>query len=125
MTTTYASVQMTVTNPQGGANQPFVFVKDATDGSANEELVNLVSGLGIGNTFSNGGRVTSFMPCILNSSAAAGASTSVLGAELVDPQGNVVAFIPWVDPETAPIGGPWMCNLPVGLNYTLQITTVN
>jgi hypothetical protein len=45
MTTTYVSVQMIVNG------KPFVFTKDATDGSANEELTNIVSGLGIGDTF--------------------------------------------------------------------------
>jgi hypothetical protein len=119
MTTTYVSVQMIVNG------KPFVFTKDATDGSANEELTNIVSGLGIGDTFSAGGRISSLMPATLNSSDGTGASKSVIGVELVDPQNNVVTFIPWVDPETAPIGRPWMCNFPVGLNYKLQVTTSN
>lgn len=119
MTTTYTAVQFIVNG------KPFVFSVDATDTTANEELTNIVSGLGLGDTFSSGGRITSIMPATLNSSDATGASKSVLGVEIVDPQNNVVTFIPWVDPETGPIGGPWMCNLPVGLNYKMQVTTVN
>jgi len=119
MTTTYAAVQFVA---QG---QPYIFIVDATDGSANSAMVNVVSSRSLGDTFSGGSVITSLGPVTLNSSDATGASTSIIGAVIVDPQNNVVAQIPWVDCETAPVESQYPCNIPVGLNYRMVITTVN
>lgn len=118
MTTTYASLFI-----QAGG-QDFLFSVNGTDGSE-ATMVNLVSGQGIGDTFSTGSSITKCGPCILNSSAAAGASKSILGAVLLDPNNNVVAQFPYVDPETAPIPPPEPCAYPVGLNYRLVVLTAN
>jgi len=119
MTTTLASISMVA----GG--QPYVFAVDATDGSADTAMVNLVSSRGLGDTFSQGTSITSIGPLILNSSAATGASTSILGAVFLDPQNNVVAQIPFVDPEKTPTLPMLPCSIPVGLNFKLVVTTVN
>tara|TARA_Y100001973_G_C5195140_1_gene333703 strand:- start:530 stop:886 length:357 start_codon:yes stop_codon:yes gene_type:complete len=118
MTTTYAAVQMVANG------QSYVFSVDATDGTE-ATMVNLVSNRGLGDTFSGGATITAIGPVTLNSSGAAGASSSILGAVIVDPQNNVVAQIPWVDPETAPIKSQEMCRIPVGLNYKMTILTAN
>ena len=112
MTTTYVSVQLQVNG------QPFTFAVNATDGS-DTEVVNLVSGLGIGDTFS-GGATISYVSCpILEAD-----SGSILGMVLTDPQNNVVMQIPLVNAELQVPGGyPVSC--PVGLNYTLGVTTTN
>ena len=118
MTTTYAAVQFVA----GG--QPYVFSVDATDGTA-ASMVNVVSGRSLGDTFSGGAVITHIGPVTLNSSDATGASTSALGAVITDPQNNVVAQIPWVDPETAPIHLSEACSIPVGLNFRMTILTAN
>lgn len=118
MTTTFASVQFIA------GNQPYIFTVDATDGTE-ATMVNVVSNRGLGDTFSGGSTITAIGPVTLNSSDATGASKSVLGAVITDPQNNVVAQIPWVDPETAPIGMIEPCSIPVGLNYRMTITTSN
>lgn len=118
MTTTYSSVQLIA----GG--KPYVFSVDATDASEST-LVNVVSNRGLGDTFSQGTTITMIGPCILNSSDATGASKSVLGATILDPQNNVVAQIPYVDPETNTIQAMYSCSIPVGLNYKFVITTTN
>lgn len=122
MTTTYAAVQMVVNG------QPYIFSSDVTDaasGTDSNRLLNVVSSRTIGDTFPSGAIITSIGPCTLNSSGGAGASKSVLGAVITDPQNNVVAEIPWVDPETAPIGSQYQCAIPVGLNYAFNIETTN
>lgn len=121
MTTTYAAVQMIVNG------QPYIFSSDVTDAATDSttRLLNVVSSRTIGDTFPSGAIITSIGPCTLNSSDAAGASKSVLGAVITDPQNNVVAEIPWVDPETAPIGSQYQCAIPVGLNYAFTIYTTN
>jgi len=119
MTTTYAAVQMIANG------KPYVFSVDATDGSANTAMVNVVSNRGLGDTFSAGGLITHIGPVTLNSSDGTGASTSSLGAVIVDPQNNVVAQIPWVDCEQTPILPSMPCSIPVGLNYRMLITTSN
>ena len=119
MTTTYAACQFIV----GG--KPYIFSKDATDGSANEELTNVVSSRTLGETFSAGGVISHIGPVTLNSSDSAGASTASLGGVIVDPQNNVVAQIPWVDCEQTPILPMEKCSIPVGLNYRFVITTAN
>jgi hypothetical protein len=122
MTTTYAAVQIVV------SGQPYIFSSDVTDASSggdSNRLLNVVSARTIGETFPSGAIITSIGPVTLNSSAAAGASKSVLGAVLTDPQNNVVAEISWVDPETAPISEHYQCAIPVGLNYALNIETTN
>jgi len=119
MTTTYAAVQFVANG------QPYIFSVDATDTTSNESMVNVVSSRTLGETFSSGGRITSIGPVTLNSSDGTGASHSILGAVIVDPQNNVVAQIPWVDPETAPISIQYPCSIPVGLNFRMVITTTN
>ena len=119
MTTTYAAVQIVANG------QPYIFSVDATDGGANTEMVNVVSNRGLGDTFSGGATISHVGPVTLNSSDAAGASTAALGAVITDPQNNVVAQIPWVDPETTQIPMSVPCQIPVGLNYVMQILTTN
>jgi len=110
MTTTYASVQLMVNG------QPFTFRINATDGAA-IEVVNLVSGLGIGDTFSGGATINYISNPIIE-----GGNFSILGMVLTDPQNNVVMEIPLVDIEKAqPEGYPVSC--PVGLNFTLNVLT--
>ncbi len=118
MTTTYTALQFVANG------QPYIFGGDATDG-AEFTMVNLVSSRGLGDTFSGGATITSFGPVVLNSSGAAGASSSILGAVIVDPQNNVVAQIPFVDPEKTPIEVQLPCMVPVGLNYKMSILTAN
>ena len=126
MTTTYAAVQFTV------SGKPYIFSSNvldgATPGSASPDttaLTNIVSGLGIGDTFSAGGVIQSVGPVTLASSDGTGASKTVLGAVLTDPQNNVVAMFNWVDTETMPVRQPYNCQIPVGLNYALHIITTN
>jgi len=119
MTTTYAAVQFVANG------KPYIFSVDATDGSANTAMVNVVSSRGLGDTFSGGATITNIGPVTLNSSDGTGASSSALGAVIVDPQNNVVAQIPWVDPEVTPIELMSPCSIPVGLNYRMVITTAN
>lgn len=126
MTTTYSAVQLTV------SGKPYIFSSDVTDGatpgSASPDttvMKNIVSNLGIGDTFSSGGVVQSIGPVTLASSDGTGASKSILGAVLTDPQNNVVAQFNWVDTETMPVQAPYVCQVPVGLNYALHIITAN
>ena len=119
MTTTYAAVQMIANG------KPYVFSVDATDGSANTAMVNVVSNRGLGDTFSGGATINSVGPVLLNSSGATGASSSILGAVIVDPQNNVVAQIPWVDCEKTAVPVNMPCSIPVGLNYKMSILTAN
>jgi hypothetical protein len=118
MTTTYASVSMVA----GG--KPYFFTVDATD-TSEATMVNVVSSRGLGDTFSQGTTITSIGPCILNSSDGTGASKSILGAVILDPQNNVVYQSPYVDPETAPIEKMYPCSIPVGLNFKMVVLTVN
>lgn len=118
MTTTQASIFLEVNG------QDYIFAVNATDG-ASATMVNLVSSQGIGDTFPAGARITKVGPVILNSSDAAGASKSILGAVLVDPNNNVVFQVGYVDPETSTIQLPVASNYPVGLNYQLNILTAN
>jgi hypothetical protein len=119
MTTTYASVQMVA----GG--KPYIFTLDATDGAAAADLVNVVSSRDLGDTFASGTVITKIGPVTLNSSDGTGASKSILGAVITDPQNNVVAEISWVDPETCRISPMYNCNIPVGLNFSMTIITSN
>jgi hypothetical protein len=119
MTTTYAAVQLIANG------KPYIFTLDATDASSAAEMVNVVSSRGLGDTFAAGATITSVGPVTLNSSDGTGASKSALGAVVTDPQNNVVAEISWVDPETAPIQGMQPANIPVGLNFSLSIITLN
>ncbi len=119
MTTTDAAVQIVANG------QPYIFSVDATDGSANTAMVNVVSNRGLGDTFSAGATITHVGPVTLNSSDGTGASTASLGAVITDPQNNIVAQIPWVDPEVTPIALSTPCQIPVGLNFVMSITTAN
>jgi len=118
MTTTYAAVSLVANG------QPYIFSVDATD-ATNTDLVNVVSGRGLGDTFAGGATITSIGPVTLNSSDGTGASKSILGAVITDPQNNVVGEIAWVDPETAPVSLMTGINIPVGLNYAMRITSTN
>jgi hypothetical protein len=118
VTTTYAACQMVA----GG--KPYIFTVDATD-TSEATFVNVVSNRGIGDTFSGGVTITSIGPVTLNSSDGTGASRSQLGGVILDPQNNVVAQIPPVDPEATAISLMAPCSIPVGLNFKFVITTVN
>jgi hypothetical protein len=118
LTTTYTSMNLIV----NGA--PYIFSVDATDGTE-ANMVNLVSGLGIGDTFSAGGVISYAGPVMLNSSDGTGSSSSILGAVLLDAQNNVVAQFNWVDPETQAPNTGYQCKHAVGLNYALKILTAN
>lgn len=118
MTTTYCSVQFIANG------KPYIFSVDGTDGSSNT-MVNVVSGRGLGDTFSAGATISSIGPCTLNSSDGTGASKSILGAVITDQQNNVVYQVPYVDPETAPIAYNYPCSIPVGLNFKMTITPTN
>lgn len=112
MTNTYISVQLQVNG------QPYTFAVDCTDGSE-ATVVNLVSGLGIGDTFAGGATISYVSNAILE-----GGSGSILGMVLLDPQNNVVLEIPLTDAELQMPGGyPVSC--PVGLNYRLVCTTTD
>jgi len=119
MTTTYAAVQFIANN------QPYIFTLDATDGASATDMVNVVSARSLGETFGGGATITQVGPVTLNSSDGTGASKSILGAVITDPQNNVVAQISWVDPETAPIDPMQSVVIPVGLNYAMKIITTN
>ena len=121
MTTTYAAVQFIANG------KPYIFSSDVTDAASDSStyLTNVVSDRGLGDTFSAGATITHIGPVTLNSSDGTGASKSSLGAVITDPQNNVVAQIPWVDPETAPIAMVQPCSIPVGLNFRMTITTAN
>jgi len=119
MTTTLAAVSFVANG------QPFCFQLDATDGAATASMLSVVSSKSLGDTFPNGAAITALGPVTLNSSDGTGASKSVLGAVITDPQNNVVAQIDWVDPETAPIRLFQRCNIPVGLNWDMTIITTN
>jgi hypothetical protein len=120
MTTTYAAVQLVA----GG--KPYIFTLDNTDHATTQTaMVNVASNRGLGDTFAAGTTITSIGPVTLNSSDGTGASKSVLGAVVTDPQNNVVAEISWVDPEVTPILAMQPVNIPVGLNYALVIQTSN
>ena len=88
-------------------------------------MVNVVSSRSLGDTFGAGGTITHIGPVTLNSSDGTGASKSVIGAIITDPQNNVVYQVPYVDPETAPVGLMQAVNIPVGLNYAMNITPTN
>jgi len=118
MTTTYAAVQFIANG------KPYIFSVDATD-ATEATLVNVVSSRGLGDTFPSGATISQIGPVTLNSSDATGASTSILGGVITDPQNNVVYEISWVDPETAPIQQMVSCNIPIGLNYSLKCLTSN
>jgi len=120
MTTTLAAVSFVANG------QPFCFQLDSTDGgSGSTQMLSVVSSKSLGDTFPNGAKITALGPVTLNSSDGAGASKSVLGAVITDPQNNVVAQIDWVDPETAPVRMFEACNIPVGLNWDMNIITTN
>jgi hypothetical protein len=124
MTDTMASVNLKVNG------QDYIFSIKADDGTL-IEMTNLVTqtslgvgGQGIGDTFPNGAVIQAHGPTMLNSTVT-GASTSVLGAYLVDPNNNIVAQFPMCDSSKQPVPGYKPCNYPVGLNYQLKVLTAN
>jgi hypothetical protein len=119
MTTTYAAVHLIANG------KPYIFSLDVTDAAAAAEMVNVVSSRTLGQTFAGGGTITHVGPVTLNSSDGTGASTSILGAVITDPQNNVVGEISWVDPETGPIQSMQATSIPVGLNFAMSIITSN
>lgn len=118
MTTTYAACQFIADG------NPYIFSVDATDGSESE-MTNVVSDRSLGDTFGAGARITHIGPVTLNSSDGTGASHSILGATILDPQNNVVYQAQWVDPETSRILPMNQVGVPVGLNYKMKILTSN
>ena len=118
MTTTYAACQFIANG------QPYIFTLDATDGTEGE-MVNVVSSRSLGDTFGAGAKISHIGPVTLNSSDGTGASHSILGAVILDPQNNVVYQCQWVDPETARVLPMNMVGVPVGLNYKMKILTSN
>jgi hypothetical protein len=118
MTTTYAACQFIANG------QPYIFSLDCTDG-AEAELLNVVSSRSLGDTFGAGARITHIGPVTLNSSDGTGASHSILGAVILDPQNNVVYQAQWVDPEVARVLPMNNVGVPVGLNFKMKILTSN
>jgi len=108
------SVSMTSIELQVNGDS-YWFCVDATDGSATE-LLNLASGLSIGNTFSAGAVI---------SHARGGycENFSIQGIRLLDPQGNVAYQFPVVNLEQQNAEGYYPVGVKVGLNYQLSATT--
>ena len=115
MASAYVSVQLQI----GG--MPYTFSVDSTnDGSTNDELTNLTSGRGIGDTFPSGSTITHVSGALIEDEAS-GAFSS-LGIVLTDPANNVVMQIPVGYIETGPPAS-YPVNCPVGLNYSLNVIT--
>ena len=95
---------------------PFIFNKDATDGTANEELTNLVSGRSIGDTFSSGAVITHARGGYCENYAP-------LGVLLLNEQGNVAYEFPIQRLENQNASGLYPVNVNVALNYRLVVTT--
>jgi len=96
--------------------QPFIFLVDAVDGNANEELLNLVSARSIGSTFSAGAVIQ----------AARGGyceNWAISGIRLLNEQGNVAFEFPVYQLEQQNAGGLYSVGCHVGLNYQLVVTT--
>jgi len=96
--------------------KPYFFVKDATDGDANEELTNLVSGRSIGDTFSTGAVISHARGGYVENYAP-------LGILLLNEQGNVAYQFPVTRLENQNAGGLYPVGVNVGLNYQLVVTT--
>ena len=115
MAKAYTSVQLQVNG------QPYTFSVDSTgDGTTNDEVTNLVSGLSIGDTFSAGATIT-YVSCPIIE----GGNFSRLGMVLTDPQNNVLLEIPLVDLEKQYPSTGYPVSIPVGLNCSLKVITSN
>lgn len=97
-------------------NQPFIFNIDATDGSANQELTNLVSGRSIGDTFSSGAVISHARGGYCENYAP-------LGILLLNEQGNVAYEFPIVRLEDQNASPYYAVGANVALNYRLVVTT--
>ena len=109
MTNSYTSIELQV---NGGS---YWFAVDATDASATE-LVNLASGLSIGNTFSAGAVISHARGGYCENFA-------LQGIRLLDPQGNVAFQFPITTLEQQNVDGYYSVGVKVGLNYQLTTTT--
>lgn len=118
MTTTFAAVTIVANG------KPYIFSVDATDATQGT-MLNVASSRGLGETFASGAVISHVGPVTLNSSDGTGASKSILGAVITDPQNNVVGELSWVDPETAPVQPMSQTSIKVGLNYSMKILTSN
>ena len=110
MTNSQVSIELQVNG------MPFIFVKDATDGNANEELPNLVSGRSIGDTFSSGAVISHARGGYVENYA-------IGGIQLLNEQGNVAYQFPITQLEKQNAGDIYPVGVNVALNYQLVVTT--
>ena len=96
--------------------QPYLFNVDATDGTSNQELTNLVSSRSIGDTFSQGAVIT-------HARGAYCENYAISGVRLLDQQGNVAYQFPVIRLENQNASGYYPVNVNVALNYQLVVTT--
>jgi hypothetical protein len=108
------SVSMTSIELQVNGSS-YWFAVDATDGTATE-LLNLASGLSIGNTFSAGAVITHARGGYCENYA-------IQGIRLFDPQGNVAFQFPVGNLESQNADGYFKVGAKVGLNYQLSTIT--
>jgi len=109
MSNSHVSIELQVNG------MPYLFNVDATDGSSTE-LTNLVSGAGIGSTFSAGATIQMARGAYCENYA-------VSGVRLLNEQGNVAFEFPVTRLEDQNPGPAYMVNTPVGLNFQLVVTT--
>ena len=110
MSNSHVSIELQVNG------MPYVFNIDATDGSANQELTNLVSGRSIGDTFSSGAVITHARGGYCENYAP-------LGILLLNEQGNVAYEFPIQRLEDQNASGMYPVGANVALNYRLVVTT--
>ena len=110
MTESHVSIELQVNG------QPYLFNVDATDGSSNVELTNLVSGRSIGDTFSAGAVIQMARGAYCENFAPT-------GVRLLDQQGNVAYEFPVTRLENQNPGPMYPVGVNVALNYQLVVTT--
>lgn len=109
MSNSHVSIELQVNG------MPYIFNVDATDGSETE-LTNLVSGRGIGDTFSSSGVIQMARGGYCENYA-------VDGIRLLNEQGNVAFQFPVYRLEDQNAGPLYPVNCQVGLNFKLVVTT--
>ena len=109
MSNSYTSIELQVNGTS------YWFSVDSVDGTATE-LVNLASGLSIGNTFSSGAVIT-------HARGGYCENWSIQGIRLLDPQGNVAFQFPVINLEQQNADGYYPVGVKVGLNFQLSATT--
>jgi hypothetical protein len=109
MSNSHVSIELIVNG------MPYIFNVDAADGSETE-LTNLVSGRGIGSTFSSGGVIQMARGGYCENYA-------VDGIRLLNEQGNVAYQFPVYRLEDQNAGPHYSVNCGVGLNFKLVVTT--